>query len=282
MYMKNIFTKGKANRITLGDRMKAYENVTCCHVLIKNLPVYARIDMRAGHSFCRNLDKPFDMIYSNAMREATKYIVDKTGAKVGYTQSDEASFVWTDSSKMPFETRLFKLQSIYASMFTSAFFKACIGTKLEDKVLDMLPSFDCRVMNLSSLMECFNMIMWRENDSVKNSISLLALEHYSNKELYKKNSNDKINMLKDKNIDYYSVLSEDLRNGAYFRRECYEKELTEDELSKIPEKQKSTFKTVDDNIDGTKYYVTRSHIVQFFIGKRLTEIPIEERIKIFF
>lgn len=280
--MKNNFTKGKANCITLADRMKNYESVTCNQSLIKNLPVYARIDMRAGHSFCKKLNKPFDICYSNAMKEATKYLVDKTGAKVGYTQSDEASFVWTDSSKMPFETRLFKLQSVYASMFTSAFIKACIGTKLEYKVFNTLPSFDCRIMNLPSLMECFNMLMWRENDSVKNSISLLALEHYSNKELYKKNSSDKINMLKDKNIDYYSVLSEDLRNGAYFRRECYDKELTEDELKKIPEKQKETLSTIKNSDNTTRYFVTRSHIIQFFIGKRLTEIPIDERIAVFF
>lgn len=280
--MKNIFTKGKANRVTLADRMKAYENVTCGQVLIKNLPVYARIDMRAGHSFCKNLDKPFDVDYSNAMREATKHLVDKTGAKVGYTQSDEASFVWTDSSKMPFETRLFKLQSVYASMFTSAFIKACIGTKLENKVFNMLPSFDCRIMNLPSLTECFNMLMWRENDSIKNSISLLALEYYSNRELHKKNSNDKINMLKDKNIDYYTSLSEDFRNGAYFKRELYDKELTDDELKKIPEKQKATFSTIRSLDKPTRYFVTRSHIVQFFIGKRLTEIPVEERVATFF
>ena len=68
---KTKFTKGKANRRSLADRMKAYENVITGASLIERLPIYARVDMRAGHSFCKGLDKPFDSAYSNAMRFAT-------------------------------------------------------------------------------------------------------------------------------------------------------------------------------------------------------------------
>ena len=53
------FSKGNANRETLADRMKKYEAVTTELSLVPRLPIYARIDMRAGHSFCKNLDKPF-------------------------------------------------------------------------------------------------------------------------------------------------------------------------------------------------------------------------------
>jgi tRNA(His) 5'-end guanylyltransferase len=197
--MKNTFTKGKANRVTLAERMKKYEAVTTGTTLIERLPIYARIDMRAGHTWCRDLIKPFDPDYCNAMKEATSYIVEKTGAIVGYCQSDEASFVWLDSSKTPFETRLFKLQSILSSMFTAAFIKACVNTKLWNKIENgKLPSFDCRVCNMPSLDEAVNMILWREQDSIKNSITLLALEYFSNKEIHKKNSVDKIEMLADK------------------------------------------------------------------------------------
>ena len=115
------FTKGKANQETLADRMKKYEAVTTGTSLIERLPIYARIDMRAGHTFCRGLAKPFDNDYAGTMKAATAYVVEKTNALVGYCQSDEASFVWLDSSKIPFETRLFKLQSVLASMFTAAF-----------------------------------------------------------------------------------------------------------------------------------------------------------------
>ena len=90
---------------------------------------------------------------------------------------------------------------------------------------------------MPSLDEAANMMLWRERDSIKNSITLLTLEHFSNKEIERKNSNDKIKMLKDmKGIDYFTAIPEDLRNGAYFRREKYLKVLTEEDLKSIPEK----------------------------------------------
>lgn len=257
--------KTKPNTESLADRMKRYEEVTTGNHLIERLPIYARIDMRAGHTWCRTLDKPFDKIYSSAMKSATAYIVEKTGALLGYTQSDEASFVWLDSSKIPFETRLFKLQSVLSSMFTAAFMKKCFGTKLEDRMMKMLPSFDCRICNMPSLDECSNMILWRERDSIKNSITLLSLEHFSNNEIHKKNSIDKIEMLKSKGIDYYS-LDEDLRNGSYFRRELYQKILTEDEINAIPENNRPM-----PNENGDVCAI-RSHVVQFKLGMPLHKI----------
>ena len=38
---------------------------------------------------------------------------------------------------------------------------------------------------MPSLDEAANMVLWRERDSIKNSITLLALEHFSNKEIEK-------------------------------------------------------------------------------------------------
>ena len=257
--------KCKPNAMSLADRMKKYEEVTTELNLVPNLPIYARIDMRAGHSFCKNLDKPFDSDYSSAMKAATSYIVEKAGALLGYCQSDEASFVWSDSTKIPFETRLFKLQSVLASMFTSAFFNACLDTKLESRArritISSFPSFDCRVCNMPSLDECANMILWRERDSIKNSITLLSLEHFSNAAIHKKNSDEKVQMLKDIGIDYYSAVSESDRNGTYFRRELYTKKLDENELSSIPEANRPE--------NGE---VVRSHVVEFSLGAKLGDI----------
>lgn len=266
-------SKGNANRRSLGDRMKTYEAITTERKLIEQLPIYGRIDMRAGHSFCRNLNKPFDLDYVNAMKTATAYVVEETGAVVASTQSDEASFLWLDDTKVPFGTRLFKLESVIASMFTSVFFKACLGTSLEEKALSMLPTFDFRCCNLPSLSEAVGMFLWRERDSIKNSITLLALEHFSNREIHKKNSDDKIQMLKEIGVDYYTAIPEDLRNGAYFRRELYQKTLTEEELLKIPEYQK---KQLEKDENGNPF-VIRSHVVQFYLKSPLSGIMNREK-----
>lgn len=262
------FSKGRANQRTLADRMKSYEAVTTETKLIEKLPIYARIDQRAGHTFTHRLNKPFDLDYAAAMQDAVKYIIEHTGAAVGYCQSDEASFVWTDHTKIPFETRLFKLQSVLASMFTAAFVDSCMKKpSLRDKLLCMLPSFDCRVMNMPDLDEAANMILWRERDSIKNSITLISLEYFSNRELHKKNSKEKIQMLAQRGVDYYSY-DESLRNGAYFRRELYDKVLSDIEVIQIPASAKRQLKK---NSNGD-YYVVRSHVCQFYLNSKLEDI----------
>lgn len=261
---KKKFSKGKANSRPMSERLKTYEAVTTETRLIEKLPIYARVDMRAGHTWCRGLQKPFDRRYAAAMQKATAYVVEKTGAAVGMTQSDEASFVWLDDTKVPFGTRLFKLQSVLASMFTSAFVVEASRNGLAPRVANALPSFDCRVLNLPSLEEAANMVMWRSMDSVKNSITLLALEHFSNRQIHGRNGEEKIRMLAEKGVDYYA-LPEEYRLGSFFRREVYEKTLAQEELAKIPEKQR----TLDEN---GEMKVVRSHVVAFSPKMPLTEM----------
>ena len=259
---------GSASNTLLEVRMKTYEAVTTETKLIERLPIYARIDMRAGHTWCRGLQKPFDQNYAAAMRGATKYIVEETGAVVGMTQSDEASFVWLDDTKVPFGTRLFKLQSVLASMFTAAFMRQYINANMPDMIMKCLPSFDCRVLNMPSLTEAANMITWRSMDSVKNSITLLALEYFSNKQIHGKNGEEKIRMLTEKGVDYFA-LPEEYRIGAFFRRETYKKTLSSEELAKIPEKQR----VLDEN---GEMIVVRSHVVLFSPGMQLNEMANKE------
>ena len=248
--------------------MKTYEEVTTETRLIEKLPIYARVDMRAGHTWCRGLQKPFDQRYAAAMQKATAYVVEKTGAAMGMTQSDEASFVWLDDTKIPFGTRLFKLQSVLASMFTSAFVVEASRNGLAPRIAKALPSFDCRVLNLPTLAEAANMVMWRSMDSVKNSITLLALEHFSNRQIHGKNGEEKIRMLAGKGVDYYA-LPEEYRLGAFYRRETYEKALSGAELARVPESQR----VLDEN---GEMKVTRSRVVAFSPGMQLNEISNRE------
>jgi len=264
-------SKGNANRESLGDRMKRYEAVTTGTTLLEKIPVYARCDMRAGHTFCKGLDKPFDIDYVAAMHSAASYLVMMTGAVLGYCQSDEISLVWEDSTKVPFETRLFKLQSTLASMCTAAFMKACFDVpKLKEKLYcrRMLPTFDCRVCNLPNMSEAANMILWRVRDSIKNSITLLALSEFSTKLLDKKNGAMKIEMLKEHGIDYYS-LDEAYRLGAFFRKEDYMRTLKSEELEHIPDKAKDP---VLKDKDGNPA-VIRSHVVQFKLNCNGNQLP---------
>ena len=248
---------GNIKNTSLASRMKSYEAVTTNSVLISKLPVYARIDGRAFHTFCKELDKPFDNDFVSVMQKTCQYLVEKTNAIAAVTYSDEISLAWLEPSKVPFETRLFKLESVLAAMATSAFTLYGLETKLADRIKKMMPHFDCRVCQLPTLDELANMFLWRQQDCVKNSITMVALSKFSHNQLHGKNSIDKINMLVDTGLDYYRDIPEHLRLGSFFRREIYFKTLTDEELAKIPTKQRK----LDAN---GKMTAIRSHVVQFY------------------
>jgi hypothetical protein len=77
----------KASGDALGDRMKAYEAQECSRRFLPMLPVYARIDGRNFSGFTKGMDRHYDTRMSAAMVETVKGLVEKTHAKMGYTQS---------------------------------------------------------------------------------------------------------------------------------------------------------------------------------------------------
>lgn len=258
----------------LGDRMKEFESVHTETSLIPGIPVYVRIDGRAFHTFTRGLAKPFDPDFARAMKETTKYLHDKTNAFISYVQSDEISLCYLAPEKMPFGTRLFKLESCLAGMASAAF---CInglhvqhGNFYEhsefyrSRIMKFIPHFDCRVVQLP-LEEIPNMLLWRERDCLKNAITLVALEHFSNKQIHKKNSDEKIAMLKEIGIDFNKDIDEDFRFGSWFKRVVFEKELEPEVIAKIPENKRK----LDEH---GKMVVTRSEVRQIKFGMPISEM----------
>lgn len=257
---------GYPSHTPLDVRMKEFESVTD-YSLVPGIPVYVRLDGRAFHTFCRGLGKPFDMDFAGTVKEVAKYLHGKTNALVSFCQSDEISLVYEAPEKMPFGTRLFKIQSVMAGMCSAAFCVFGSRTAMKDRIERSVPHFDCRVCQMS-LAECANMIVWRSRDAAKNSVTQLALSRFSDRDIHGKDGLEKIAMLHLDGIDYYA-LPEDLRIGAFFRREVYEKELTDEEVSRIPEKNRVA------GADG-KIRATRSRISQFYVGGRLEDVANKE------
>lgn len=253
----------------LGTRIKQYEAQTTKTYLMPGLPVYARIDGRAFHTFCRGLKKPFCYELVETMQEVTKFLVEETHAQLGYVQSDEISLCWLDIDKAPFDGKLFKLQSVLASLATAKFITYIDATSfdlnlqsnsdypdyypspervgqfnlLDDKVHSIIPSFDCRVFQLPNEMELANTFVWREIDAVRNSVSMLAQANFSHKELQGKDRKAMLTMLEEKEIRW-NELRDDLKRGAYFKRVLVEKELDDETWNKIPENKKPESKIV--------------------------------------
>src|SRR4029078_3343282 len=77
-----------------GDRMKRYVAAETERYFMPLLPIYARIDGRCFSGFTDGLQRPYDLRITRAMVQPTKFLVEQTPARIGYTQSDEISLVW--------------------------------------------------------------------------------------------------------------------------------------------------------------------------------------------
>ena len=238
----------------LGIRIKKYEAQTTKTTLMPCLPVYARVDGRAFHTFCRGLKKPFCYELVETMQEVTKFLVEETHAQLGYVQSDEISLCWLDVDKAPFDGKLHKLESVLASLATSKFVNYIYNAPdsgewdgedgrcesfdiLSQKCQKLNPSFDCRVFQLPNETELANTFIWREIDAVRNSVSMLAQANFSHKELQGKDRKAMLTMLEEKGIRWNELRS-DLKQGAYFKRVLINKELDDETWNKIPEKNR--------------------------------------------
>lgn len=223
----------------LGDRQKSYEAIESGRILMPNLPIIARLDGRAWHTFCKGLERPYDIRLSSLMAKTSKFLAEQTNALISYTQSDEITLVLfkdTIESQVFFGGRVQKLNSIFASMAT-AYFNKHLEAHLPEKK-DKMPLFDCRIWNVPSLEEASENLLWRELDATKNSISMAAQAYYSHKELHGKNGSEKQEMLFKKGInwDKYPAF---FKRGSYFRRVNKFVKFTTEEINKLPMKHEA-------------------------------------------
>ena len=237
---------------SLGDRMKQLEeDGSTCSRFIPLLPVIGRIDGRAFHSFTKDLKRPYDEALSNLMIEMTKFIVGETGALIGYTQSDEASFLWYSEdykSQIFFNGRAQKMNSNIASLATG-FFNENLGKYLPKKkevssLTGKFPIFDCRVYNLPVAFEVANYFLWRERDATKNSISMAAQSMYSHTQLHKKSGSEKQEMLHEKGVNWNDY-PRHFKRGTYIQRKKEIRGYTAEEMARLsdrhPEKNNPGF-----------------------------------------
>jgi len=219
-----------------GDRMKLYEGLSD-HLLMPLVPICARIDGRAFHTWTGDLEKPYDDIFRKIMCNVAKSLIEETNAKIAHTFSDEISLIFIQEN---FESEIFfggrhqKLCSVLASLATG-FFAEQIRSVWSQRAI---PAFDCRVWNVPNLDEASNYLVWREQDAVRNSIQMAARSIYSHKECYKKSSSDLQEMLFQKGINWnnYPVMH---KRGCYLKRIKVIRAFTPTEIEKLPMKHEA-------------------------------------------
>lgn len=260
------------NQLSFGDRMKSYEN--CFNpVLLPNAIYVARLDGNSFSKFTKAMDfeKPFDMSFVNAMKNATQRLVKETQAVLGYTQSDEVTLILTPE-RMRFNGRLNKLCSIMASKMSVFFYQELlkINPNLESKLSDLNPVFDCRVFSVPSKKEALNAVLWREQDAVKNSILSTAQSFFTQREMFKVNTKELVTKMEQEKGFRWDELPVYLKRGFYIRSKSVVKTLNQEVLdnlfSKISEKQKQ-------EIVNNNYQVTRTVIEEDNDFLSLQDLP---------
>ena len=230
---------------SLGDRIKSsYEDRSKTFLNRRTITII-RLDGKGFSKFTKNLNKPFDDGFSDDMDATALYLCENIqGAKFAYTQSDEISVVLCDFDNIEtdawFDYNVQKMTSIAASLATAKFnqlrmARACWEGSDVEGYLDQndlmninLAFFDARVFQVPNVDEMFNAILWRQQDCTRNSISMAASAVYSHKELEKKSSNMKQEMLFQKGINWNDYLTK-YKRGSVVKKETtvFEKEYNE-------------------------------------------------------
>jgi tRNA(His) 5'-end guanylyltransferase len=241
--VKQITTNTKVSeemmKDNLGDRMKLYESAEAGRRLMPLLPVLARIDGRAFHSFTHGMGRPFDSDFSACMVDTTVALVRDTGACIGYTQSDEITLAWyadNHKNQIWFDRRVAKMTSQLAAQATLMFYRAVLERM--PQYADRLPTFDARVWNVPNKTEGTNVFLWREWDATKNSMSMAASAYYSHKQLHGKSSTQKHDMLFDAGMNWNDYPT-CFKRGTYVQRRTVAARFSDDELDRLPAKHQA-------------------------------------------
>lgn len=175
---------------SLGDRMKLYERASKS-TLPPRMPVILRVDGRAFSKYTTGCKKPFDSNLMNLMDStAIKLCEEIQGAQLAYVQSDEISILLNNykrfNSQSWFDNGIQKMTSVSAAIAAAHF------TANSDSIWngDIKPAnFDSRAFILPEK-EVRNYFLWRQQDTIRNSVQMLARSLFSHKECNNKNCDE--------------------------------------------------------------------------------------------
>lgn len=201
---------------SLGDRIKRYE-AAYSHRFVPRSCLMIRVDGKAFHTFTKGCEKPFDQHIIDAMVTAAQNTAaEMQGFKLGYVQSDEATFLLTDFDSLQTQGwlnyELNKVVSISASLFTAHFnlaygVYAPQGPALFDSRAFVVPEPDWP-----------NAFVWRQRDWERNSLQMLARAHFSHKQVQGKKAPELHEMLHEKGVNW-AELGPQLKNGTFVLRD---------------------------------------------------------------
>jgi tRNA(His) 5'-end guanylyltransferase len=203
---------------SLGDRMKSYEDVFRQRLPIR-MPIIMRIDGKAFHSYVKGkspigkeCERPVDPGMTECMNDtAIELCKEVQGCQIAYVQSDEISLLLNNYQALDtqpwFDSNLQKMVSVAASIagvtFTANSWKiwGVLETEEIPQLLLKEAYFDCRAFVLPKDEVC-NYFLWRQQDSSRNSVQMLARSLFSHKECENKNNFELQELCSQKGVNW--------------------------------------------------------------------------------
>jgi len=234
------------SRDEFGDRMKSYETTEAQRTLPPDRPVLVRIDGRRFSRFTKGFRKPFDPDLSGAMRETCRLLVEETGARAGYVQSDEISLILErrhEADALPFSGRSQKIASTCASLATALFIRA-LHRSHPERALGTVPSFDARAWSVPDRTEAANAILWRIHDARKNGISAACRTVARPSEMKGLSGPEMIDLMRDRGVEFERAFPEADRLGVICQRRSRHALIDQQTWDRIPERRRPASRLV--------------------------------------
>src|SRR5690606_16109492 len=93
--------------------------------------------------------------------------------------------------------------------------------------------FDARAFNVPSEDEIINNLIWRQRDAIKNSVSSWARNFFSDRELHGKNTQERIDMIKESEPSYdWNSLRDGIKYGLIAYKKPYVKVVDGSEVTR--------------------------------------------------
>jgi tRNA(His) 5'-end guanylyltransferase len=218
----------------LGDRMKKHEYIYRTYLPKKQYYIL-RLDMKCGHSYTKNLNKPFDDGFIEDLQFTAKYLCEEIqGSLLSFQQSDEITIVFSDlqseAADIWFGGNIQKIVSVAASLATSKFneLREDRGVRESNEKWEngegvsfytrKLAQFDARVFSVSQRHEVLNNLYWRQKDASKNSVQMLARSLFSHKECQGLNGSQlQDKMMLEKEVNWNDIETTKKRGSACYK-----------------------------------------------------------------
>lgn len=268
----------KTDKFDVGDKIKVYEQQYESHVKYNEFLII-RIDGHKFSKFTKKFKKPFDSLLSTVMEKTSKDLLERFGATIAYTQSDEITLIIPPvfstakeeiRNDQIFSGRTQKIASLVSAFTTMKFnhwFRdEFCKLKIEDDYKKTVEShldnawFDARVFGVPTKELACDVIFWRYIDAVRNSKSMFAQAYCSHKSLLNKTAPEQVSFCKETTGNDWHSVEDRFKYGIFVKKEQYFKgidaRLVEEfgvhplvERSRIVSFSKKSFSSSPENID---------------------------------